>query len=195
MEGLVGSVASMLNKLEEMLDEENERLIKSARRQAHAEVADLLIDMRDRLKRGLEAVETLLSKLPRTDKQNLFSRLWDRSGKQTREAVVALASGYTLTLERLGEALEQFGICEFHCLNQPFNPELMTAVDIEENSQAENGMVLEVYRTGYKWNDQVYRSAEVKVARNWSNLQCQPGTGQVKNSNDYSEIIEVVKNE
>ncbi len=51
------------------------------------------------------------------------------------------------------------------CLGRPFDPATMKAVDIDTQSDAEDGTVLEVYRSGYWWNDTVYRPAEVKVAR------------------------------
>jgi molecular chaperone GrpE len=42
----------------------------------------------------------------------------------------------------------------------------MTAVDIEETGSVPEGTVVEVYRNGYEWNGEVYRTAQVKVARN-----------------------------
>jgi len=41
----------------------------------------------------------------------------------------------------------------------------MTAVDIQETLSVPEGTVVEVYRNGYEWNGEVYRSAQVKVAR------------------------------
>jgi len=41
----------------------------------------------------------------------------------------------------------------------------MTAVDIEETNSVPNGTVVEIYRNGYEWNGEVYRTAQVKVAR------------------------------
>jgi molecular chaperone GrpE (heat shock protein) len=41
----------------------------------------------------------------------------------------------------------------------------MTAVDIEETESVPEGTVVEVYRNGFEWNNEVYRTAQVKVAR------------------------------
>lgn len=41
----------------------------------------------------------------------------------------------------------------------------MRAVDIEINGSVPEGTVIEVYRNGYEWNGEVYRPAQVKVAR------------------------------
>jgi hypothetical protein len=38
--------------------------------------------------------------------------------------------------------------------------------DIEETSSVPEETVVEVYRNGYEWNGEVYRTAQVKVARN-----------------------------
>jgi molecular chaperone GrpE (heat shock protein) len=38
-------------------------------------------------------------------------------------------------------------------------------VDVEETEQAAEGTVVEVYRAGYEWKGEVYRPAQVKVAR------------------------------
>jgi molecular chaperone GrpE (heat shock protein) len=41
----------------------------------------------------------------------------------------------------------------------------MVAADVEETSEAAEGTVVEVYRTGYVWNGEVFQPAQVKVAR------------------------------
>jgi molecular chaperone GrpE (heat shock protein) len=41
----------------------------------------------------------------------------------------------------------------------------MSAVDVVETLDAEEGTVLAVYRAGYEWNGAVYRPAQVRVAR------------------------------
>jgi molecular chaperone GrpE len=41
----------------------------------------------------------------------------------------------------------------------------MTAVDVEAVDSVPEGTVVEVYRNGYEWNGEVYRTAQVKVAR------------------------------
>jgi molecular chaperone GrpE (heat shock protein) len=41
----------------------------------------------------------------------------------------------------------------------------MTAVEIEETDAVPEGTVVEIYRNGYEWEGEVYRPAQVKVAR------------------------------
>ncbi|MBI3926911.1 MAG: nucleotide exchange factor GrpE, partial [Armatimonadetes bacterium] len=45
-------------------------------------------------------------------------------------------------------------------------PKTMIAVDVLETAEHEDGFVLEVYRPGYRWQGQIHRPAQVKVARN-----------------------------
>jgi molecular chaperone GrpE (heat shock protein) len=41
----------------------------------------------------------------------------------------------------------------------------MNAIDLEESEAVPDGTVLEVYRSGYEWNGEVFRPAQVKVSR------------------------------
>jgi molecular chaperone GrpE (heat shock protein) len=40
----------------------------------------------------------------------------------------------------------------------------MNAIDKEESATVAEGTVLEVYRSGYEWNGEIFRPAQVKVA-------------------------------
>ena len=46
----------------------------------------------------------------------------------------------------------------------PFDPRRMNAIDRQELSDVPEGTVLQVYRSGYEWNGEVFRTAQVKVA-------------------------------
>jgi len=50
------------------------------------------------------------------------------------EIVRSLKKGYRLGLERLDEAMKQFGVSEIICEGNPFDPRVMTAVDIDEKT-------------------------------------------------------------
>lgn len=107
------------------------------------EVLDLLLDIRDRLRRGLASVRS----------------------HRTQDAAAALEKGYLLGLERLEEALERFEVREIDCAGSSFDPHRMRAVDVEVTTEGRDGAVLEVYRPGYTWRGDIFRPAEVKVAR------------------------------
>jgi len=84
----------------------------------------------------------------------------------SQEVVAALSHGYSLTLDSLDDVLVESRVSRIACQGQIFDPQRMTAVDIEETDSVAQGTVVEVYRDGYEWNGEVYRTAQVKVARN-----------------------------
>ena len=137
-------------------------LAEQARQQAQKEVLDVLIDLDDRLRRGREAAMRA-ARRPVVPK-----RWWQRSTeeKPAQDAFVqALLEGYELTLERLAETLARYGVRETQCLHQPFNPATMEAIAIEETTSVTEGTVVEVIRRGYSSGGNVYRPAQVRVAR------------------------------
>ncbi|MBM4025912.1 MAG: nucleotide exchange factor GrpE [Planctomycetes bacterium] len=194
MQEVVGSVGDVLQRYTASLEQQDQRLSESTRQAVLQEVLETLLDVRDRLVRGADTVTTWLERplepLSATPRPCLARRLWRKvfSRPQTqaaqlssvegpqegtapeaadaaREAVRSLLKGYLLAREVLDEALARFGVCPMDCVGEPFDPATMRAVDIDSQSDAEDGTVLEVYRQGYRWHDAVYRPAEVKVAR------------------------------
>jgi molecular chaperone GrpE (heat shock protein) len=137
-----------------------------AESRARAEILDALLDMRDRFARGLTSFRAATSNdQPRRSwLARLFSRS-DRTYESAQDAAAALEKGYTLSLDRLDEILGQYHVSEISCAGREFDPASMNAVDTEETERVPEGTVLEVYRAGYEWNGEVYRIAQVKVAR------------------------------
>jgi molecular chaperone GrpE len=129
---------------------------------------NVLLDLRDRVERGgntaRNAAEELAPKrLPRLAR---WLRVGAGYARHTQEILAALSHGYSLTLDTLDEALVGSGVSRIACQGQIFDPQRMTAVDIDETTSVPEGTVVEVYRNGYEWNGEIYRSAQVKVARN-----------------------------
>lgn len=155
----VAPVAELAPLLPEMQRQAEER--------ARGEVLDVLLDLRDRLRRGLDSARTGQVELRKSFELGWRTRLFglDKPLQAALDAVAALEKGYSLSLERLNEVLNQSDVREIECEGQPFDPTSMHAVDLEETSGAPEGTVLEVYRAGYEWKGEVYRHAQVKVAR------------------------------
>jgi hypothetical protein len=129
---------------------------------------DVLIDLRDRIDRGgataCNAVEELApARLPLLARWSGLGRSYAR---HTQEILAALSHGYSLTLDSLDEALLGCRVSRIAAEGRAFDPQRMTAIAIEETGAVPEGTVVEVYRNGYEWNNQVYRTAQVKVARN-----------------------------
>ena len=160
-------IAEDARTMREELNEQNRRL---AARDAQEGMLDVLLDVRDRLVRGLEtAHETLRHAGPEPSGGGRLVRWLSRKplirAERSREAAESLAKGYALALQRLDECLERLEVRPIRCVGRPFDPRTMTAVDILETTDAPEGVVLEVYRIGYEWAQKVHRPAEVKVAR------------------------------
>ncbi|MBI1791518.1 MAG: nucleotide exchange factor GrpE [Acidobacteria bacterium] len=163
-------VAALSPQVEAVLEAHGqsfEELRSQAEARAWREVLDGLLDLRDRLSRGLEPARASAAELKAAAQGTWLERLTgsDRKARRAAEAVSALARGYELGLERLDEMLQGLHVREIECRNQPFDPRSMSAVDAEESERVPEGVVLEVYRTGYEWKGEVYRAAQVKVAR------------------------------
>ena len=176
---------SLSQDIKTYLNEQQEKIKQAARQKEREENLTVLLDMRDRLVRGLEAAQEHGFKSTRPLKRNGLMRIFSKSRSDSdhlTEATEALIKGYQLTLVRLDSALEQFDVHEMACQGRPFDPQCMTAVDIEETLETPEGTVLEVYRAGYHWKGDTFRTAQVKVAR-------RPGTGE-RNLNISTEVKE-----
>ncbi len=139
---------------------------RAAERRARREMLGIFIDLRDRLQRGLRGAQEVRKKIERRP-AGWVDRLLRRPdpGKDASEVVTALEKGYALTASRLNEAMDRLRVREIEAEGQAFDTARMTAVDLEETGAAREGTVLEVYRPGYEWEGEIFRAAEVKVAR------------------------------
>ena len=145
---------------------ERERdLQRETERRCRKEILSALIDLRDRLERGIESARACSAEL-KAPAQSWLERLVSKTPARNPagETVAALLKGYELGLERLDQTLEDFNVRRILCLGQPFDPRLMNAIDREESDRVASGTVTEVYRGGYEWNGEVFRPAQVKVA-------------------------------
>ena len=123
-----------------------------ARRETRSEMLAELLEVRDRFTRNLDEAERRLNKL---------SRLQARFGQ--RPVLEAVLAGNSLARERLDDLLRRLDVHEIACLDKPFDPNLMRAMEVSQASTAAPGTVLEIIRPGYTCNGRVLRFAEVKV--------------------------------
>jgi molecular chaperone GrpE len=129
---------------------------------------DLLLDLRDRFERGLNSARAAGSGLAANAHRPWWARWFAKEHEQQSDAqqvLTALEKGYTLTMERLDQALQDYQISPILCEGKEFDSHRMTAVEVEETDSVPEGTVVGVYRTGYEWEGEVYRPAQVKVAR------------------------------
>ncbi len=136
---------------------------------------DLLLELHERLERTVAtaraAAENMARSRPSWLERIRPSWLGRRFGgaamlaRQARDLAASLAAGNSLILDQLNEALRDFGVRHLVCLNRPFDPRVMNAIAVELTDAVPEGTVVEVFRNGYEWNGEIYRAAQVKVAR------------------------------
>jgi molecular chaperone GrpE len=181
-EGLDASIDKLLAKHRDILHEarriaeegrtdrrQRESELKlAAREDARREVIRLIVDIRDSLMIGLRSASESQKKLKNCRSRSRLRRFFrDKSEVQKHqlEIVDSLTKGYQIGLDRMDESLQQLGVAEIQCVENPFDPRTMNAVDIEETGEVSDGTVLQIYRAGYMIDNEVLRPAEVKVAR------------------------------
>ncbi len=140
---------------------------KPQRQEIHLPL-NLLLDLRDRVERGGNTARNAAEELAPSRLPRLARWLGVGGGyaRHSQEILAAISHGYSLTLDSLDEALVNSNVSRIVCQGQIFDPQRMTAIDIDETSSMPEGTVVEVYRNGYEWNGEIYRTAQVKVARN-----------------------------
>jgi molecular chaperone GrpE (heat shock protein) len=138
---------------------------REAERRSRRDVLAALIDVRDRLWRGVESARVVERETPSGPSRRWWTRAFGTAtADPNAERLAALRKGYELGLERLDQTLAELNAHEIRCEGQPFDPRRMNAVDKEESTLVPEGTVLEVYRSGYEWSGEVFRPAQVKVS-------------------------------
>lgn len=172
---LGGQTEKVAAELRTVWMERERNLQREAERRCRREILSSLIDLRDRLGRGLDTANARLSEKKSEQKNAPVPGWWERlfanrsepvpenTGRD--EALQAVLRGYELGIERLDQTLEEFNAREIRCQGEPFDPRRMNAIDTGDSEEFPAGTVLEVYRSGYEWNGEIFRPAQVKVSR------------------------------
>lgn len=71
--------------------------------------------------------------------------------------------GFKMIQDQLDYVLKNAGLEKIQAIGQKFDPNFHEAAEVVENSDVEEGTVIEVMRTGYKFGEKVVRPALVKV--------------------------------
>ncbi|MFI5381766.1 MAG: nucleotide exchange factor GrpE [Tepidisphaerales bacterium] len=171
----VGEVPGRLEKLEAVQAASVEQLTELAKPPEEPEsplptakeALTVLFDLYDRMERGLRTFDAGMEAVQASVGGGL---LWRLSGGARHldgamAAAKALREGYQLTLSRLEAAMQHWGIEQLGEAGDMFDPQWMTAVDVQTSADVPAGTVLEVYRSGYALHGQVLATAQVKVAK------------------------------
>ena len=162
---LEAQTTRMLEEIGAAYAERERNLQRETERRCRREALSALIDLRDGLGRGRESACAHELEMRKAAKAGWLKRVFSRSDRNAAETVGALVRGYELGVERLDRTLGEFHAREILCEGEMFDPRRMNAIDSEESSAVPEGTVLEIYRSGYEWNGEVFRPAQVKVSR------------------------------
>ncbi len=163
---LVESVESLLQRDDQILEQQLEQQRQSAQQDTLKMTLDVLIDLRDRLTRAQDATQTKTDSPRPGGRSGLLAKLRPAGAAPAKEADPTLVRELKLGMNRIDEALQHWQVHPIPCVGQIFDPQTMQAVERVQATDVPDNTVLEVCRTGYCWNDKVYRVSQVKVARN-----------------------------
>jgi molecular chaperone GrpE len=88
-----------------------------------------------------------------------------QAAERTRQFVTSLITGYTMSLQRVERALQQHGLETIPTVGEPFDPEIMEVLEVVHEASRTTTEVIDEVRRGYFWRGQVFRFAQVRVAR------------------------------
>jgi molecular chaperone GrpE len=112
-----------------------------------------VIDVRDRLVAALKLV---------TAGRPHWS---DRLLRRNKTDGEAWQEGLRMTVRRLDQLLLDRGVVAMQRVGQPFDPRRARVLATVADTSVAEGTVIEEMRTGFLWNDQVLRTAEVIVSK------------------------------
>jgi molecular chaperone GrpE len=163
---LAAQTEKIAEELRAVYAERERTLQREIERRCRKEALNALIDLRDRLGRGRESVRARQVEIAAGARGPRWTRWFGkRAADPVGETLGALIRGYELGMERLDQTLDEFNAREIRCQGEAFDPRRMNAIESEESDAVPGGTVLEVYRSGYEWNGEVFRPAQVKVSR------------------------------
>lgn len=132
-----------------------------------AQVGAVMIDLFDRLQRGLQTCDEGIQSLESRRKVGWVRRQFAGADSSSSAilSVQALRDASALTLARLQSALQEWGIQRVGRAGEEFDPERMTVVEVRASEHVEPGTVVVVNRSGYAINGALKATAQVTVSK------------------------------
>jgi molecular chaperone GrpE len=153
-------VFDLLRTSQASVQQELDRARAEARERERTALRPLLldvIDLRDRLVAAL--------KLGATVRPHFRPRWADRLLRRNQTGGEAWQDGLRMIVRRLDQVLLDRGVVAVQLVGQPFDPRRARVVALSPDRSVAEGTVIEEVRTGFLWDDQVLRTAEVIVSR------------------------------
>jgi molecular chaperone GrpE len=149
-------VFDMLQASQANVQQELERARSAARDQADAALRPLLLDVIDLRDRLLAALKSAAAARP-----GWVGRLLRRPASGD----AAWQEGLRMTVRRLDQVLLDRRVVSMQLVGLPFDPRRARVVATLADSSMADGTVLEEVRTGFLWDGQVLRTADVIVSK------------------------------
>jgi hypothetical protein len=134
---------------------------------AFEQVCQVMIDLHDRLVRGLETCDQGIASLNARRDGRTLQRLLGTPAITDRavDAVKANREAAAMTLARLVAALQDWGVQLIGRVGEQLDPQRMSAVDTRTDAGLPPGTVLVVNRSGYAINGNIKAVARVTVSQ------------------------------
>jgi len=141
------------------------------------EIADTLALALKQVERSTESLMPLLEELQAPipqPRRGLFAKWFGGATEpppvtellaKLEPTLEGISEGYSMSLRRVEKLLEQLGLTPIDALGKAFDPELMEVIEVIAGTGEEAGTVVDVLRRGYRQAGNVFRFAQVKVAR------------------------------
>ncbi|MFH0975774.1 MAG: nucleotide exchange factor GrpE [Spirochaetota bacterium] len=104
--------------------------------------------------------------------------------KSVEDICNTFSDGFMMISKNIEELLKKYGINEIDALNNPFDPNICEAVEMDENGNVNCDTVTKVHQKGFRLSDYVIRSAKVKVTKPKKPAD---NSGQQNDNNQNSE--------
>jgi molecular chaperone GrpE len=118
-----------------------------------------LIDVRDRLAAGAAGPSTEAVPAPAP----WYRRLLRRADKDAGSTADAWREGLRMTLNRFDRVLRERSVVLIDVVGKPFDPRIARAVGTAADSGQDNGIVVREVRSGFLWEGEMLRPADVVV--------------------------------
>lgn len=112
-----------------------------------------LVDIYDRLHEGMGVLQNYRP----------IKSMFKRSPKQDINFIKKIEQGQNMTLKHFDKLFQGYQVSRIECINKTFDPTTMNAIETVSEKRMDDGLVVEELRTGFLYNNQVLRLAEVKV--------------------------------
>ena len=154
---LVKDTLDLVRGVVERAETERARLAEAEREAAL--LRPLLIDLievRDRLAAGVAGPSPATAAVSAPWYRRLLNRTDDTTADAWRE-------GLRMTLNRFDRVLRERGVIPIDVVGKPFDPKIARAVGTVTDSDLENGIVVREVRSGFLWEGEMLRAADVVV--------------------------------